>query len=108
MGTAATVGAGEALLPTAGIGGLAARVALWLAMPLVLAACGFLTPAERASLRSTLRPAAVRARLRALAAERPPGDLAARTAPTEPEGGTEAGGYAPEVYEAVRRDEDRL
>jgi O-antigen/teichoic acid export membrane protein len=96
--TAATVGIGEALLPTSGAGGLAARLALWLAMPALLAACGFLTPAERASLRSTLRPAAVRSRLRALAAASP-----AR----EPETELDAG-YAPEVYEAASRDEDRL
>jgi O-antigen/teichoic acid export membrane protein len=98
--TAATVGAGEALLPTAGIGGLAPRVALWLAMPAVLVACGFLTAAERASLRTTLRPAAVRARLRALAAERAPSAAEPKGEPTR--------GYAPEVYEVARRDEDRL
>ncbi|MQA75040.1 MAG: oligosaccharide flippase family protein, partial [Solirubrobacterales bacterium] len=96
--TAAIVAGGELLLPTAGIGGLAARVAAWLAIPIVLLACGFLTSAERASLRTTLRPAAVRERLRALAAE-PPG--------AERESDLDAGN-APEVYEAARRDEDRL
>ena len=71
---------------------------LWLALPAVLLAAGFLTHEERAGLRSMLSPAAVRERLRALASEAAP-------APGEPE--SEAG-YSAEVYEAVRRDEDRL
>jgi O-antigen/teichoic acid export membrane protein len=96
--TAATVAAGELLLPTEGLDGLAARTALWLALPALLLATGFLTAAERASLRSMLSPSVVRARLRALSA-----------GPPEPEPESELGaGYAPEVYEAVGRDEDRI
>jgi O-antigen/teichoic acid export membrane protein len=96
--TGATVAAGELLLPTDGLDGLAARTALWLALPALLLATGFLTAAERASLRSMLSPSAVRARLRALSA-----------GPAEPERESElAAGYAPEVYEAIGRDEDRL
>jgi hypothetical protein len=45
-----------------------------------------------------LNPEAVRARLRALASE---------PAPADPEPDSPAG-YSAEVYEAVRRDEDRL
>ena len=61
-------------------------------------ALGFLTRAERDGLRMMLSPAAVRERLRALAdqpqpaAPRPESDAA----------------YSAEVFEAVRRDEDRL
>jgi peptidoglycan biosynthesis protein MviN/MurJ (putative lipid II flippase) len=96
--TAATVAAGELLLPTEGLDGLTARTALWLALPALLLVTGFLSPAERASLRSMLSPAAVRARLRALSA-----------GPPEPEPESEmSAGYAPEVYEAVGRDEDRM
>ncbi len=94
--TAATVAAGELLLPTEGLGGLAARTLLWLALPVFLLATGFLSREERAGLRMMLSPAAVRERLRALASE-----------PQRPEPDSEAG-YSAEVYEAVRRDEDRL
>jgi len=96
--TAAIVAAGELLLPADGLAGLVARTALWLAMPVLLLAVGFLSAAERERLRAWLRPAAVRERLAALAAGPPP---------SEPERELEAG-YAPEVIEAVRRDEDRL
>jgi O-antigen/teichoic acid export membrane protein len=96
--TGATVAAGELLLPTHGIGGLLLRAALWLALPAILLAAGFLTREERAGLRAMLSPAAVRARLRALASE---------PVPARPEPDSEAG-YSAEVYEAVRRDEDRL
>jgi hypothetical protein len=96
--TAATVAAGDLLLPTHGIAAWASRTALWLALPLVLAVSGFLSGAERATLRELLRPSAVLERLRADSTGPPPG---------EPAEEIEAG-YAPEVYEAVRRDEDRL
>ncbi len=96
--TAAVVAAGELLLPTGGLEGWASRLALWLALPALLWVSGFPSAAERRAARALLRPAALRARLR---------ELAARTAAGEPE--RHAGdGYAPEVYEAVRRDEDRL
>ena len=67
--TAATVAAGELLLPTEGLGGLAARTLLWLALPVFLLATGFLSREERAGLRMMLSPEAVRERLRALASE---------------------------------------
>ena len=105
MGPAGTAGRGHrghghgrrALLPTEGLAGLASRTALWLALPALLLATGFFTAAERLRLRAMLSPSAVRARLAALSAV-PAG---------EPESEL-AAGYAPEVYEAVRRDEDRL
>ena len=92
--TAVTVAGGELLLPTAGALGLLTRTLLWLALPLLLAAVGFLTREERASLRRMLSPEAVLARLQAIGAQPPPRE-------TE-----EEGGYAPEVYESVRADED--
>ncbi len=91
--TAATVAAGELLLPTDGFDGFATRTLLWLALPLILLATGFLTAEERAGIRAMLRPSAVRARLEAAAAK-------PATAKDED------GGYAPEVYESVRADED--
>jgi O-antigen/teichoic acid export membrane protein len=91
--TAATVAAGELLLPTDGFDGFATRTLLWLALPLILLATGFLTAEERAGIRAMLRPSAVRKRLQEAAA-RPPTAKA------------EDGGYAPEVYESVRADED--
>jgi O-antigen/teichoic acid export membrane protein len=94
--TALTVAAGELLLPTEGAAGLLARTGVWLLLPVLLLATGFLSAAERASLRELLRPAAIRRRLAEAPAERPA---------AEPE---RAGGHAPEVYEALRRDEDRL
>lgn len=97
--TAATIGAGEALLPTEGAVAAASRAALWLTMPVWLWAAGFLTGAERRALAALLRPRAVAARLRSLRA-------AGAASPEEP--GTEAELRAgPEVYEAAARDEDR-
>ena len=95
---AATVAVGETLLPTDGAAGLLGRTALWLAFPALLWVSGFLTDAERRSLRAMLRPAAVRERLREL-----------RTGPAAEEGRTaERGGrLGPEVYEAAARDEER-
>ncbi|MGH2955234.1 MAG: lipopolysaccharide biosynthesis protein [Solirubrobacterales bacterium] len=95
--TAATVAAGELLLPTEGFGGLASRTALWLALPALLLATGFLTPEERASLRRMLAPAAVRARLRELA-----------SAPAAGPAEEERRRAGPEVYEQATRDEDRF
>jgi O-antigen/teichoic acid export membrane protein len=94
---AALVGAGEALLPTAGLAGLASRTALWLVYPLALFAFGFLHEEERSRLGELLRPSAIAARARTLRAETAPAD--AEAGETEPLG--------PEVYEAVARDEDR-
>ena len=96
--TAAVVVGGELLLPTHGFAGLALRTILWLAMPAILLALGFLTRAERDGLRMMLSPAAVRERLRALADQPQP-------AAPAPESDA---AYSAEVFEAVRRDEDRL
>ena len=95
--TAAIVAGGELLLPTHGFAGLALRTLVWLALPAILLACGFLHREERDGLRAMLNPEAVLGRLRTLAAE-PPADQ-----PPESEAG-----YSAEVYEAVRRDEDHL
>jgi O-antigen/teichoic acid export membrane protein len=93
--TAAVIACGEVLLPDHGFVGFLTRTALWLAMPPILLALGFLTRVERERLRELLRPAAVLARLRALRAE------PESPAPAE-------AGFGPEVYEAAARDEDRL
>ena len=94
--TAALVAGGELLLPKDGIEAWVTRTAAWLAMPLVLWACGFLTREERSVLRVFLRPSAVRARLAALR----------ERGPTE---SSEGGGrLPPEVYEQAMRDEDRI
>jgi O-antigen/teichoic acid export membrane protein len=95
--TGATVAGGELLLPTDGLGGLASRFGLWLALPVVVVACGFLRPEERASMRAVLRPSAVRERLRRL-----------RDAP--PAGGSEGEetARASETLEQAQRDEDRI
>jgi O-antigen/teichoic acid export membrane protein len=95
--TAGTVGAGEALLPTDGIGAVASRGALWLSLPLLLWAAGFLTVEERRSLGAMLRPSVVRERLQALRAASPPSEPA--TAESEPSG--------TEIYEQSLRDQDR-
>jgi O-antigen/teichoic acid export membrane protein len=97
LSAAALVGAGEALLPTAGLAGLASRAALWLVYPLALFALGFLHEEERSRLGELLRPSAIAARARSLRAGPPP--MEAETGSRPPIG--------PEVYEAVARDEDR-
>ena len=94
--TAAVVAGGELLLPTDGFDGFALRTLVWLALPAMLLACGFLTREERDGLRLMLSPGAVRERLRDLASEPDPGE------PESP------AGASAEIYEAVRRDEDRL
>jgi O-antigen/teichoic acid export membrane protein len=93
--TAATVAAGELLLPTAGFDGFATRTLLWLALPFMLLWCGFVTRAERHAIGTMLRPEAIRARLRAAAAGEEPGAREGR-------------GFGPEVYEQALRDEDRV
>jgi O-antigen/teichoic acid export membrane protein len=95
--TAATVAGGELLLPDHGFAGFALRTLLWLALPVILLACGFLSREERAGIRAMLSPAAIRERLRALSEQ-----------PAEPHVADSEAGHSAEVYEAVRRDEDRL
>ena len=95
--TAATVAAGELLLPKEGLDGFATRTALWLAMPLLLLGCGFVRSDERRALKTMLSPRAVRERLWALGSQ-----------PSAAESGEEGGGYGSEVYEQALRDEDRV
>jgi O-antigen/teichoic acid export membrane protein len=90
--SAALVGLGELLMPTSGFAGLAGRVALWAAYPVVLVVSGFLTRSERRSLSVLGRPRELLARLRELRAE----------PATSPSAGI------PEVYEAEAADEDTL
>ena len=87
--SAALVGAGEWLLPTAGAAGLLGRAGLWLAYPLALLAAGFFTAEERAWLVRLRHPARLLAGLRA------PRPIAA---------GVE--GEVPEAYEMELIDED--
>ena len=69
---AALVAAGELLLPTSGIGGLAGRTAFWLAYPLLLWGTGFLKEEERRAAGQLLSPSAAMSRLRALREQPPP------------------------------------
>ncbi len=87
--SAILVGLGELLLPTEGFVGLAARVVLWLAYPVVLLLSGFFTSEERGWLARLRRPAELLESLRAL-----------RAAPAVVDG------RIPETYEAERMDED--
>ncbi len=87
--TAALVGLGELLLPTAGFAGLAGRVILWLAYPLVLLFSGFFTAEERGWLAHLRHPSELLDRYRA-----------ARKRPAAVDG------RLPEAYEAELADED--
>jgi O-antigen/teichoic acid export membrane protein len=87
--SAALVGIGELLLPTAGAGGLVARGVLWLAYPFVLLLSGFFTPGERRWLSRLRRPGALLASLRTL-----------RPVPAAVDG------TVPEAFEAELMDED--
>jgi O-antigen/teichoic acid export membrane protein len=111
LAAAALIGAGEALAPTEGFGGLVIRLGLWAAYPVVLYLAGFLTREERLRLRQLLSPGAVTARLRALRVAAGPGDAAAAE-PAASRGAEPArSGFSPrltpEVYEQATRDEDR-
>jgi O-antigen/teichoic acid export membrane protein len=102
LGLAAVlVAAGEVLLPTSGIGGLAGRVAFWLAYPLLLYVTGFLNEEERQAAGRVLSPAYVRAALSNL-----------REAPAEGPAPEPAHGRGPrmtrEALEAEQRDEDAI
>jgi O-antigen/teichoic acid export membrane protein len=87
--SAALVGLGELLLPTAGFAGLVLRLVFALAYPFALLATGFFTRSERRQLARLRHPAQFLAGLRAL---RP----------------SAAGvdGTVPEIYEAELIDED--
>jgi O-antigen/teichoic acid export membrane protein len=92
LASAALVGLGELVMPPAGAGGFAGRLALWLAFPVLLLVSGFPSEGERRSLSILLRPREWSARL---------GELRAAPA-TAPEGAI------PEVYEAEVADEDTM
>ena len=64
--------AGELLLPTSGIAGLAGRTAVWLAYPLLLWATGFLNDEEREAAGRVLSPSYVKASLQRLREAPPP------------------------------------
>jgi O-antigen/teichoic acid export membrane protein len=95
----ALVALGEALLPTSGIGGLAGRVALWLAYPLLLYLTGFLNEEEREAAGRVLSPSAVRTALAGL-----------RTSPEEEpeEVGVRGPRLTREALEVEQRDEDAI
>ncbi|MSO41322.1 MAG: hypothetical protein EXQ70_05405 [Solirubrobacterales bacterium] len=91
--------AGELLLPTSGLAGLAERTGVWLAYPLVLLLTGFPTDPERRAAARLLNPSAVRAELRKLRESAPE--------PEPPEGPSGLGPrLTREALEAEQRDED--
>jgi len=87
--SAALVGLGELLLPTAGLAGLAGRVALWLSYPAVLLLSGFFSAEERGWLAQLRQPGELFERYRAAHDRAPAVD-----------------GSLPEAYEAEILDED--
>ena len=93
--------AGELLLPSDGLDGLASRTALWLLYPAVLWGTGFLSDEERRAAANNLSPAAIRAALRRLR-ESPPEEAVA----AEPEQPGRGPRLTRETLEAEQRDED--
>jgi O-antigen/teichoic acid export membrane protein len=87
--SAALVGLGELLLPTAGFVGFIARAALWALYPALLLLSGFFTDEERSWLTHLRHPGDLLARYRA---------AQARPAVVD--------GQVPEIYEVERMDED--
>ncbi len=96
----ALVTAGELLLPTEGIGGLAARVGVWFAYPLALYATGFLTAHELRMAKESLRPSRIAYLLRRQPAAPPPTPHAAE------ERSARGPRLTREALEAEQRDED--
>ena len=88
---AAIVGFGEAVMPTAGVGGLLGRAALWSLYPLALLGTGFFNAEERSWLARLRHPGELLAAFAALRAE-----------PAAVEG------EIPEAYEVEQRDEDAV
>ena len=102
IGTAgALVAAGELLLPTDGLAGLASRTAVWLVYPLALLATGFLSDEERRAIGGSLRPSAIGERLRELR-DRAPSE------PDEPGPAGRGPRLTRETLEAEQRDEDAI
>jgi hypothetical protein len=96
--SAGLIAFGEAVLPTDGIDGFLERLVLWLAFPVILVACGFLSREERVEVRRWMEPGAIRARLAEL-----------RTASAADGRGDEEAhrGAVPETFEQAQRDSDR-
>jgi O-antigen/teichoic acid export membrane protein len=98
--TVVLVTAGELLLPTEGIGGLAARVAVWLAYPAALYATGFLSEHELRMAKESLHPSRIGFLLRRQPA-------APRFAgPEQEERASRGPRLTREALEAEQRDED--
>ncbi|MFL5907454.1 MAG: lipopolysaccharide biosynthesis protein [Solirubrobacterales bacterium] len=95
--------AGELLMPTSGFAGLAGRVALWLAYPLLLWGTGFLNEEERGAAGRLLSPSTVRAALSGLRAAPAEGPT-----PPEPAQGFRGPRLTREALEAEQRDEDAI
>jgi hypothetical protein len=104
--------AGELLMPTSGIGGLAGRVAFWLAYPLLLWGTGFLNEEEREAAGRVLSPAAVMSSLRSLREAPPPEPEEEEREEEEAEEQEEMRRRIPrltrETLEAEQRDEDAI
>ena len=96
----ALVAAGELLLPTSGLDGLAERVGVWLAYPLLLLATGFPTGPERRAAARMLKPSAVLAALGRVGAR--PAEAPGEAEPSK-RGGPQ---LTPETLQAELRDED--
>ncbi len=106
VASAGLIAFGDAVLPTAGLGGFLERVLLWLAFPLVLFAGGFLSREERVEIRRWMEPGAVRARLAELRGASA-GDEGARDEAAAPADVASHHGEVPETLEQAQRDSDR-
>jgi len=99
--------AGELLLPTSGIGGLAGRTAFWLAYPVLLWLTGFMNDEEREAAGRVLRPSYVKGSLQRLRDAPPP-----EPEPASDEEEAAKEGHRPrltrETLEAEQRDEDAI
>jgi O-antigen/teichoic acid export membrane protein len=100
------VALGEVLLPTEGIAGLAGRIAVWLAYPLLLFATGFLSEEEREAAGRVLSPTAVRAALARLRTA--PAEEAAAEPEPAPLRSLPGPRLTGEALEAEQRDEDAI
>ena len=100
--------AGELLLPTSGIGGLAGRTAVWFAYPLLLYATGFLNEEEREAAGRVLSPSYVRASLQRLREAPPPEPEPASGEKEEGAKDARRPRLTREALEAEQRDEDAI
>jgi O-antigen/teichoic acid export membrane protein len=100
--------AGELLLPTSGLAGLAGRAALWLAYPLLLWVTGFLNDEEREAAGRVLSPSYVRAALQRLREAPPPEPETEEEEEEEREGDGRRPRLTRETLEAEQRDEDAI